>query len=125
MAVQVPVQFAWVVTVQLPSCWQQDPVGRLQGFGVQVVLIPCQMLGVTQPDWVVTVQLPVFTSQHAPTGTPSPEFTEMSGDIPRVGGRLGSLSQLRVSAMATRLKRIAIPRLHIILACSGLKNRCS
>ena len=42
--VQSALQAASVVTVQVPACTQQAPIG-IQGLGSQVVSIPCHMLG--------------------------------------------------------------------------------
>jgi hypothetical protein len=62
--VQVPVQSACNVTVQVPFGWQQEPEGCGQGFGVQVpniVQVPVQLA------CKVTVQVPSVW-QHEPVG---------------------------------------------------------
>ena len=66
--VHVPLQPACVVTLQLPSLPQQEPVGCGQVLGSQtppLVQVP------VQADWIVTVQ-PPSVAQHEPVCTQFP-----------------------------------------------------
>ena len=94
----VPVQVAWVVTVQTSFTAQQEPVGVVwQGFGAQDVPAPCQTLGDTHAASAETVHVPAG-AQHAPvgvTGGVGSSFPQPKETITTITAKVTSLRMVR------------------------------
>jgi hypothetical protein len=91
--VQVPVQTACVVTVQVPAGAQQEPVGGGHGFGVQA---PAEVQVPVHAACVVTVQVPAGAQQE-PFGGGAVSFLSPSHPAPPT-----------INAIATRIRIIRI-----------------